>query len=410
MSSKRILYISQYYPPEVGAGAVRSESIVSKLAEEGWEVDVITEIPNYPIGERFPGYEKGNYFVEQLENGVTIHRIFVHITKRRDVREQLSLFLSFMFSVFFYVLRLGKKYDVVYSTSPPLFAGFSALLLSKILGAKFVFEVRDLWPDSAKDSFRSDKSIVYKLGLWLEKTIYKGSSLVVSVTKEAKKIILKKCPDINVKVVNNGVDTRLFRPIPENEIEIDEEIDRSKFNVGYVGSLGVIHDLETLIRTAKLCEIDSDIQFILVGDGGRNNLLKNIMDKIKPVNVTWVGLKPYDKVPHYISMFDVAVNPMKKKKIFDSVITVKFYEYLACGIPVITSDLKSMAKVANKSDASILFETGNEHDLKNQIIRLKNDVNEMNKLRKNSMKFIHKHFDRADLASELIKKMSNILD
>lgn len=408
--SKNILYISQYYPPEIGAGSVRSESIVNKFADSGWNVDVICEIPNYPLGNRYPGFEKGKYFKEKLANGITVHRIFVLITQRRRVSEQLSQFISFMITSFFYVLKLRKKYDVIYCSSPPLFAGLSAILLSKLKKTKFVFEVRDIWPDSAKDSFSSDKSIIYRIGLWLEKIIYKNADLVIAVTNEAAKLIKQKVTDIEVEVIHNGVDTNLFYPIPKEKIEIDENLDSSKFIVGYVGSLGVIHDLETFIKAAKICEQDPNIEFVIVGDGGRNNLLNEIIDSVKPNNVKWVGLKPFEKIPHYISSFDIAINPMKKKKIFDSVITVKFYEYLACGVPVITSDLKSMAKLASKSKSSITFKTGSEIDLSDKILHLKNNKSELDALKAESTNFIKSHFDRSELADKLIQMVSIILN
>lgn len=404
--SKRVLYISQYYPPEVGAGAVRSKSIVNTLGQDDWNVDVICEVPNYPIGKRFKGYEKGNLFIEQESDNVTIHRVWVRITKRRHVREQLSLFLSFMASIFFYALRLNKKYDIIYCTSPPLFSGFSALILSKFLKAKFVFEVRDLWPDSAKDSFKSDNSVIFKLGLWMEKIIYRGADLIISVTEEAKKIILQKSPNSKVKVVHNGVDTTLFRPIPKHEIQIDEDIDDSKFIVGYVGSLGVIHDLDTLVRAAKLCEVDPDIHFVIVGDGGRNNMLNKILEEINPNNITWVGLKPYEKIPHYISSFSLAANPMKDKKIFDSVITVKFYEYMACGVPVITSDLKSVSMLADTNKRAITVKASDEHELFEAIIDAKKNPEALSELAKLSLDFVRSKFERDVLAKQISDELS----
>ncbi len=408
MSTKRILYLSQYYPPEVGAGAVRSESIVRRLGERGWKVDVVTELPNYPIGERYEGYEEGSSYTEKVTDNITVHRIWVWITKRRDIREQLSLFISFMFSSFFYVLKMGHRYDVVYCTSPPLFAGLSAMLLSKILGTKFVFEVRDLWPDSARDSFRSEISLVYRLGLWLEKIIYRGADLVIPVTNIAANIIQEKCPETPVKVIYNGVDTALFSRVADEELEIDEVLDRNKFIIGYVGSLGLIHDLDTLIRTAKICESDPDIHFLLVGDGGRNNLLTTMLDELKPNNVTWVGLKPYRQVPHYISLFDLAVNPMKMKPIFDSVITVKFYEYLSCGVPVISSDLKSISKVTRKSKSGVTVEPHNPEAMAEAIQQLKNDPEQVKELSRNARAFIQKKFDRNKLAEKIISELNSL--
>lgn len=404
--SKKILYISQYFPPEVGAGAVRAQSIVSKFEQQGWNVDVICEIPNYPLGKRYHGYKKGNFFFEKVSDRITINRIWVWITKRRNFIEQMLFFLSFMFSVLYFYIKNKKDYDIVYCSSPPLFSGISALVINRLIkNSKFVFEVRDLWPDSAKEALTTKPPIFIKIGYWIEKKLYTAANLVIAVTNEAKKNIQKKSPNTKLEVIHNGVNTNQFKPIKKNEIQLDEKLDMTKFTVGYVGSLGVIHDLRTFLLAAKKLENDEHIQCIIVGDGGQKNELKSLINEIKPKNLEWVGLKEYAKIPHYISSFDVAINPMNNFPAFDSVITVKFYEYLACGVPVITSDLKSMKEIAQKSGSSITYKTGNSDDLAEKISLLKSDSLKLKMLAKNSTSFIKTNYDRKKIEEKLIRQL-----
>jgi glycosyltransferase involved in cell wall biosynthesis len=401
--SKKILYITQYYPPEVGAGAVRAHSIVSKFEQQGWKVDVVCEIPNYPLGERYSDYKKGSFFSEKFSENVTIYRIWVWITKRSNFKEQMLFFLSFMLSVLFFYFKNQKKYDIIYCSSPPIFSGISALVINRLIkNSKFVFEVRDLWPDSAKEALTTKPPIFIKIGYWIEKKLYTAADLVIAVTEEAKINIQKKSPNTTLEVIHNGVNTDQFKPIKKNEIQLDEKLDLTKFTVGYVGSLGVIHDLRTFLLAAKKFEDDIHIQFIIVGDGGQKNELKSLINEINPKNFIWVGLKEYIKIPHYISSFDVAINPMNNFPAFDSVITVKFYEYLACGVPVITSDLKSMKEIAQKSESSITYKTGNSDDLADKILLLKNNPHKLNQLSKNCTLFIKRNYDRKKVEDKLI--------
>ncbi len=399
--SKKILYISQYFPPEVGAGSVRSSSIIETFTKLGWEVDLITEIPNYPLGKRYSGYEKGSYFKENPAPNLTIHRIWVWITKRTSFREQLLFFFSFMISVVLHFLKNPKKYDLVYCTSPPFFSGLSALFITKMIKtSKFIFEVRDLWPDSAKETMEGKPSFFIRIGYWIEKKIYKGADLIISVTEEAKKIILEKVPHASVNVISNGVDTSFFSPSNENN-------KTEEFIVGYVGSLGIIHDLKTFIKAAKTLEVYPDIKFVIVGDGGQNNELKKLIEAHGSNNIEWVGLKPYSEIPSYIRTFDIAINPMNNFKAFDSVITVKFYEYLACGVPVITSDLKSMRKIAAESGGALLYEAGSPKSLSEVILDLKKNPQKMSELSIRGLEFVKKNFDRKKLESELVEIIRN---
>jgi len=404
----KLLYITQYYPPEVGAGAVRSSVMSKVLAGDGWEVDVVCERPNYPTGVLNDSYKKYWAYKDKADENLYIHRIWAVANQRKNVAEQLLFFISFMISSFFYLLVHPKKYDVIYVTSPPIFAGISGYLLSKIFGSRFVFEVRDIWPDSAVNQIDlENESFFIRFGRKIEKWLYHNADLIVPVTSAAEKIIRKRSNNTPTAVIPNGVDLNLFQKMKKPSEGIDEEYDKSKFRVGYVGSLGVIHDLRTFVEAAKLCEKDPEIQFVIVGDGGRNNQLQDIIEEFKPNNLDWVGLKKHKQIPYYISSFDIAVNPINPSKAFESIVTVKFYEYLACGVPVITCGRGMMEEIGNKSGAAVTIEPKNPELLAKNIRMIKNNRAEREKLSKSGPVFIRKEFSREILAgrlSELLKE------
>lgn len=402
----KLLYLTQYYPPEVGAGAVRSNIMSKYLASDGWEVDVVCEKPNYPTGKLKEKYQKKWTYSEKQGENLLVHRIWSIANPRKNVMQQLLFFLSFMVSSFFFVLSHPRQYDVVYVTSPPIFAGISGFLLSKLFGAKFVFEVRDIWPDSAVNQTELDgEPIFLRFGRKLENWLYHSADLIVPVTVAAEKIIKTRSNGTPTSVIPNGVDIDLFEKKENPASGMDEEYDASKFRVGYVGSLGVIHDLRTFIEAAKLCEEDPDIQFVIVGDGGRNNQLQDIINEFQPANVEWVGLKEHEQIPYYISSFDLAINPINPSKAFESIVTVKFYEYLACEVPVITCGKGLMKEIGDLSGAAITVEPKNPAQLAQKIRDIKNNKKIKEQLASAGRHFINDQYSRSKLAIKLSEKL-----
>ncbi len=405
----KILYITQYYPPEVGAGAVRSEAMVRHLAEDGWDIDVLTEMPNYPTGKIHKGY-KNEWAVQEKKNNIKIHRVWVNANKRSNTWQQLTFFTSFMISCFFYALFHPKDYDLVYATSPPIFTGISGKFLSIIFGSKFVLEIRDLWPDSVVDSESLHSTSPFiKVGRIIERWLYNHANLIIPVTPQSEEIIKTKCNNTPTTVIENGVDLDLFQRKNNPQEGIDEEYDPNKFRVGYVGSLGVIHDLRTFVKAAKLCEDSENIEFIIVGDGGQNNQLQDIIQEINPKNLQWVGLKKHEQIPYYISSFNIAVNPVNESWAFKSIVTVKFYEYLACQTPVLNLANGALKEIGDRSGAAITLPVGDAKTLAETINNLRDNPKKLSELSKEGREFVENKYSRTDLALKLSTELRKIL-
>jgi len=191
---------------------------------------------------------------------------------------------------------------------------------------------------------------------------------------------------------------------------IDEPYDETKFRVGYVGSLGLIHDLETFVAAAKLLEDEEGLEFVIVGDGGRNNRLQEILDFYHPNNVSWVGLKRYEQIPYYISSFDLAVNPVNPSRAFDSIVTVKFYEYLACEVPVVTTGKGLMKEIGEQSGAAITIPPKNPEALADTIRGLMNDRKRLRELASKGRSFVNSQYSRGRLAELLSGRLREIAE
>ncbi len=403
----KILYISQYYPPEIGAGPVRAQAITNYFKAAGWQVDVVCEFPNYPTGI-IPDEYDGKWLNTIEDGNLRTHQVKVSASPRKSRYQQLRLFGSFMISSLWFMLQHPKDYDLIYVSSPPLSGAVSAALFSRVTGIPWAFEVRDLWPDAmlGTDSARPD-SLIYRLLKFIEKRLYRSASMVISVTDAAAEYVRRHDPAGPVHVVHNGVDPTVFFPRPATEAEErlpNQDIikkEKNAFRVGYVGSIGVIHDFEPVVRAAAECSDDPDIEFVIIGDGSQAEKLDLLLKQYEPGNIRWLGIKPYAQIPDYINTFDVGLNPIRNVRSFESIINVKFYEYLACEVPVINLGRGTIRETGDRSGAAITLQPGDYQGLARTIKELKADPEKLNNLKTGSRDFILKSYNRERLSGKL---------
>lgn len=406
----KILYITQYFPPETGAGATRAQAITRHFVERGWQVDVLCEFPSYPTGKVDDSY-RGKWLHRSNKDGVNVNQVWVYATARETKSQQLKLFGSFVFSSLLHLIRHPGQYDLIYVSSPPISAAITGAMFSRLSGIPWVLEVRDLWPDAGLGSgiFRPD-TLFYRLSKGLERWLYKSASLTVLVTEAAEEIVRQTQPESNTCVVHNGADEHHFRP-DKPVTAPPEELKKTPgtFRVGYVGSIGIIHDFEAVVKAAVACQQDSDIEFVIVGDGSQRHKLKALIEQYQPRNLRWIGLRPHEHIPDYINTFDVGLNPVRKVKAFESIVTVKFYEYLACSVPVITLGSGTLAEIGARSKAAITLRPGDAPGLAETIQQLKADPERLNTLRKAARPFVEQHFSRRKLSDQLIARLETLM-
>jgi len=247
----KILYITQYFYPEVGATTNRALANVRYLAKKGHRVTVLTEMPNHPKGIIFDNYKRKIFLKEKMEN-FTINRVWVYTNQKKNFLTRLFFYFSFMFLGIICTLFNWKKYDIVYVTSPPLFVGSIGLFLKKIFrNVKFIFEVRDLWPDAAIEMGELKNKHFRKFSYALEKSLYQNADHIVAVTKRFKrKIIEKGFTGDKISVIRNVSDLS-FRPVEISE-ELKEKFQAdNNFIVIYAGILGLAQNLRIIIDAAK---------------------------------------------------------------------------------------------------------------------------------------------------------------
>jgi glycosyltransferase involved in cell wall biosynthesis len=399
----RVLYLSQYFPPEVGATQTRAYEMAQGLVRAGHEVTMITEMPNHPIGIIPPEY-KGKLFEQTTLNGINVLRVWVKTTPEKTFITRMAFYLSYMvMAIIAGLFRARGKYDVIYVTSPPLFVGGAGLVLSFLRRTPMVFEVRDLWPESAVVLGELKNTRVIKLSTWLEEACYRRALRIIAVTKGIKdRLIERGFPDSKIALIPNGANTELYKPQPINlALRRQLNIPGDKFVVIYAGLHGLAHGLETLLQTANLLHDDPNIFFLLLGQGPRKVALIELADDLDLPNVMFHDAVPEANLPNYITIANLGLDTRRKVSISGGTLPVKMFSYMACEVPVVLSIEGEATQLLAKAQAGIAVDPENPEALARAIIELKENPGICKMYGQNGRAFVEQEFSRQKFAEYL---------
>ncbi len=345
----KVLFIYQYFRPEVGAGVERVFYTVKYLKSLGHDVTVLTGIPNYPTGKIYPGYSL-NFFQKEEVDGLRLIRTFVFPTKYTSAGRRLFNYFSFTVSAF--LAGLFQRTDVIIASSPPLSSGVVGLFLSILKGKPLIFEPQDVWPGAAIEIGALKNKFVIGLSRYFEKAIYKRASVIVAPTEETKQILLKDNPflaDKKVKVSANSVDLENFDAQRLQPSLTDKYKKPDNFLVVYTGTLGLQQGMTTLIEAAKILRDKKKILFLLVGEGVDKELIGKDKKKFGLDNLIFSPAVSYGEIPSILSKADAGLALLKKNRYQDAALAVKTFDYMAAGKPVIVSGGEAMRKMIEEN-------------------------------------------------------------
>src|SRR5580658_457441 len=246
----KILYVSQYFPPEMGAPAARAAELSRHWAAAGHEVTVLTGFPNHPTGVVPPEYRDKfrRLVVHEQIHGIDLVRSWLLPFPNRKAYERMLNYSSFCLSAAITGLFLSRA-DVVIATSPQLLVGLSGWWVARWKRVPFVFEVRDLWPESLAAVGMGDaRSLLHRALARIAGFLYRRSDRVAVVTPAFEDYLVEhwQVPREKIAVIQNGVETDLFAP--ESGSAVRKELGaEGKFVVAYVGTMGMAHGLDTMI-------------------------------------------------------------------------------------------------------------------------------------------------------------------
>ena len=408
----KILYLSQYFPPEVGATQARAYDMATGLIRAGHRVTMLTEVPNHPQGIIRPDY-RGRLFARDVLDDIDVIRVWVKTSSVKSISTRLLFYLSYMVTATLAGLLLAREdYDLLYATSPPLFVGGAALALSTLRRLPLVFEVRDLWPESAVSLGEIKNPRLVRWSTWLEERCYRRARRIVVVTQGIRARLSERgFPSEKMAFIPNGSNTEIFRPQPEAALALRRELGlEGCFLVIYAGIHGIAQGLETVLEAAHRLVGIPDVHLLLVGDGPAKSHLLQLKEELRLTNVTMLQGQPREAIPAYLSAADVALVPLRKVELFKGALPSKMLDAWACGVPVILAVDGEAKEVLEKARAGSYVEPENPSQLSNAILRLRENPALCKEYGRNGRDFVARNYDRRKLAQSLEKLLQEVLD
>ncbi len=410
----KILYVSQYFPPEMGAPAARADELSRHWARMGHEVTVLTGFPNHPTGVVPEDWRSRFQRLRHTEivDGVRVVRTWLWPLPNRKTHERIRNYASFCVSAAFSGLDLPKP-DVIIATSPQLLCALAGWWLAFWKRVPFVFEVRDLWPESlAAVGVGSEGTLLHRTLRAIAGFLYRRADRVVVVAPAFKDHLIRhyNVPAAKIFTVENGVETDLFRPGPA-ATEVRKQLKlEDRFLICYIGTMGNAHGLETLIAAAEdLQTALPNALFLLIGEGAEKQRIVELAAGRGLANVQFLGQQPRERIPAYISAADLCLVMLKKTELFKTVIPTKLLEYMSCERPVIVAVDGQARQIVEEAGAGVYAEPENSKALVKAILDLAADPERRGQMGANGRQYIVNKLSREKTARDYITVLEALL-
>lgn len=406
----RILFLTHNFPPEVCPAASRTyEHTKEWVKDEDTEITVITNNPNHPEGVLYKGYENRWYQREQMD-GIEVIRVKTYLTPNKGFFKRTLNYLFYMLMAMAASLKIGKK-DIVIATSPPFFCACGGYLVSLLKRIPFVFELRDIWPESIVAVGAMGKNAIIRFLEKVELFLYKSSNLIISLTDSFKEnLISRGIAASKIIVIKNGVELDNFKKEKINKEAFKKEIGvGEKMIASYVGTIGMAHALDKVLDCAKTLEIMEDIQFLIVGSGAKKDELEEKKRKENIQNVTFIGQVNKEEVKKYYAISDIGLVVLRKNSLFKSVIPSKIFEYMAMEVPIIISVDGEARDIIKGSKGGIYVEPENVEQMTKAIRNLIQEPKTAAKMGKQARVYVENNFDRKKLARNCLDALKSFI-
>lgn len=399
-----ILFLTDNFIPEVNAPASRTYDHCLEWTKQGHKVTVVTCAPNFPYGKVYEGY-KNNIWSKEIISGITVVRVWSYIAPNSGKYKRIVDYLSYMVSSLFFSLFI-KKVDIVIGTSPQFFTVCSSYLVSKLKNIPWVFELRDIWPESVGTVEIMSRNIFIKILEKIEIFLYKKADLIIPVTYSFREYLLSKGISQNkIKVITNGINMEMFTPQKKDSNLIRKYCLEDKIVIGYIGTLGLAHGLEVIIDTATEIEKkidDNKYMFIFLGDGANKLQLQRIAKNRGLKNVIFIDTVEKKNVVKYWSILDATIIHLRRKDLFKKVIPSKIFESIGMSIPILLGVDGEASEIVNNNKIGISFEPENHKLLRESILQMFSDESKFNQYKENCRR-ISKIYDRKKLSMQMLE-------
>jgi hypothetical protein len=393
----KILFLTDNFPPEVNAPATRTYEHCQEWIKEGAEVTVITCAPNFPHGKLYKGYKNRLYQKEKID-GIEVIRVWSYMSSNNGFFTRVLDYFSFSFMSFW--VGLFQKFDIIVATSPQFFTTWTGSGLSKLKRKPWIFELRDIWPESIKTVGALNQGYIIDTLEKIELALYRDSTKVVAVTDAFKEnLISRGINQEKIEVVTNGSNLELFLA-REKDLELVKKLHlENKFIVGYIGTHGLAHSLDFIVQSLSNIR-DESIHFLFIGDGAMKKNIVQLADKLNLKNITFLNPIPKEEVPRYLSICDISLAPLKNEENFKTVIPSKIFEASAMEKPTLLGVEGQAQEIIEKYHAGICFKPENEKDFIDKLMMLKDEKIYLKSVE--GCRTLAQAYDRKKLAKEML--------
>jgi glycosyltransferase involved in cell wall biosynthesis len=403
----KILLINQAFVSPDEPGHTRHFEMAQYLRERGHELVIVASDLNYQTGRRT--VERRGLFAEQMIDGVRILRAYMYPALHRSYLWRIVSFFSFMFSSMWTALRV-KDVDLVMGTTPSIFQAVSAWLVSVIQRKPFLLEVRDLWPEFGVSMGVLTNPMLIALGRWLEKFLYAHATHII-VNSPAYKdyMIAKGVPETKITFIAYGTDVDMFNPQVDGSSVRRELGLGNKFVVLYAGALGQANDIGTLLRAAQRLNRESQICFVLFGDGKERPRLQSETERMKLTNVIFAGVRAKKEMPMVVAASDVCLAILQNIPMFRTTYPNKVFDTMAAGrATILVIDGVSRALIES-SNGGVFVQPGDDEMLAKIILELSQNPERVQRMGLNARAYLVKHLDRRDKLDETLQFLQSLM-
>ena len=403
-----ILYISQNFPPEIGAASARAFELSRHWVGMGHPVTVLTGFPRYPTGHSNHHRRLGSRALTCRESveGISVIRTWLWGVGDRGVRDRVLSYASFWLSSSLRGLPIRRP-DVVIASSPPLTVGLTGWWLSRIKRTPFIFDIRDLWPESITDlvPMTNGSTMVRILG-GMSRFLYDRADELVVTSDSAKHglIEVRRVGSHRIAVIPNGVETEKFSPMDNTEAVREGLGLDGKLLVSFIGTIGLAQDVDMVIRSAaRLMPSLKPIHFLFVGEGPRKSQAMDAVTRLGLSNVTFLPGQKRDEIPRLIRASDICLVTLRRAQVNDTVIPVRMLEFMSCGRPVLLSAGGEAKRIVNAAGAGMVIEQGNDTALAAAIVRLGRDAGLRRQMGAKGRQYVLDNFSRGQTANRYLE-------
>ncbi len=394
-----ILFLSHYFPPETNAPASRTyEHAKHWVRHPDVRVTVVTNHPNHPYGILYEGC-KNEWLTREKKDGIDVRRVKTYLAPNAGF---LRRTLNYLFFMVIATIRMPRP-DLVVATSPQFFCAVAGFIVSRLKGVPFVFELRDIWPESIVTVGAMRPGMTIRILERLERFLYCRSTLVVAVTDAFRDNLIRRgIPASKIRVIKNGVDLARFfpRPAPAGLIRrLDAE---GKFIVSYIGTVGMAHAVDNILEVATQLEDVPDILFLIVGEGAQKKAIQKMAKERGLSNVRVLPGVSKEKVVDYYALTDLNLVTLRGTPLFQKVIPSKIFEIMGMARPILCAVDGECRKIIKEAGCGRFAEPEDVGQMVHLIRKFRQKREMLSAMGENGRRHVKACFDREELAGRYL--------